>query len=57
LVLWAAKDDLGDLYGDPLEIWTAWADNLRGHSVDSGHHMAEEIPDELATELLTFLDS
>ena len=25
LFLWAAKDDLEDLYGDPLEIWRDWA--------------------------------
>jgi haloacetate dehalogenase len=51
LLLWAAKDDLEDLYGDPLEIWQAWADDLRGHSLDSGHHLAEEIPEELAAEI------
>ncbi len=55
LVLWAADDDLGDLYGDPLAIWRAWADDVRGHEVASGHHMAEEIPEKLATELRVFL--
>ena len=56
LVLWASRDDLGDLYGDPLEIWRAWADDLRGHEVDSGHHMAEEIPELLAAEIRAFVD-
>ena len=55
LVLWAADDDLGDLYGDPLEIWRAWAKDLRGHEVPSGHHLAEEIPELLAAELRSFL--
>jgi haloacetate dehalogenase len=55
LVLWASRDDLGELYGDPLEIWRAWTDDLRGHEVDSGHHMAEEIPEVLAAELGAFL--
>jgi haloacetate dehalogenase len=51
LVLWAARDDLGDLYGDPLEVWRPWAADLRGHAVDSGHHMAEEIPELLSAEI------
>jgi haloacetate dehalogenase len=55
LVLWALRDDLGELYGDPLEIWRAWTEDLRGHEVDSGHHMAEEIPEVLAAELGAFL--
>ena len=55
LVLWARDDDLGDLYGDPLEIWRAWAEDARGHEVPSGHHMAEEIPELLAKELRAFL--
>ena len=55
LVLWASRDDLGELYGDPLEVWRSWSHDLRGHEVSSGHHMAEEIPDVLATELRTFL--
>ena len=55
LVLWAADDDLGELYGDPLAIWRAWADDVRGHEVPSGHHMAEEIPEVLAGELRAFL--
>jgi haloacetate dehalogenase len=55
LVLWAAKDDMEELYGDPLEIWREWAGDLRGRSLDSGHHMAEEVPEELAAELRAFL--
>ncbi len=55
LVLWASRDDLADLYGDPLEIWRAWAEDLRGHEVESAHHMAEEIPDALVAELVAFL--
>lgn len=56
LVLWSEHDDLGELYGDPLEIWRDWASDLRGgHSIDSGHHMAEDAPDELARALVGFL--
>jgi haloacetate dehalogenase len=55
LLLWAAEDDLEDLYGDPLEIWRDWAADLRGRSIDCGHHIAEEAPEELAAELAAFL--
>ena len=41
LVLWAAKGILPKLY-DPLEVWRGWADDVRGHAIDSGHYMAEE---------------
>jgi haloacetate dehalogenase len=57
LVLWATRDDLGKLYGDPLDVWRNWSPNVQGHEVDSGHHMAEEIPDVLACELRAFLST
>jgi len=57
MVLWASRDDLGSLYGDPLEIWRAWAPDLRGEALESGHHMAEEIPRELAAKISDFVSS
>jgi haloacetate dehalogenase len=55
LVLWALQDDMELLYGDPLAVWRAWAHDLRGRGLPSGHHMAEEVPSLLAQELLQFL--
>jgi haloacetate dehalogenase len=43
-----------DLYGDPLAICRDWAGDVRGQSVDCGHHIAEEAPAELATHLIKF---
>ncbi|MBP3977338.1 alpha/beta fold hydrolase [Microbacterium sp. BLY] len=54
LVLWSERDDLADLHGDPLRIWQEWADDVRGHGIDSGHHMAEEAPGALAAALTGF---
>jgi len=54
LVLWSLRDDLEQLHGDPLAIWRAWADDVRGHGIDSGHHMAEEAPAALADALAGF---
>jgi haloacetate dehalogenase len=55
MLVWAARDDLEDLYGDPLAVWEEWADVLRGARLDCGHHMAEEQPEALAAELRAFL--
>jgi len=54
LFLWAAQDDMEDLYGDPLAIWRDWAEDIDGHSIDCGHHIAEEAPAELASDLAKF---
>jgi len=55
LCLWSLHDDLDALYGDVLGVWRPWAPNLRGHGINSGHHMAEEAPEELVEALLSFL--
>ena len=55
LVLWSTRDDLEDLYGDPLVIWRDWAIDVRGRGIDSGHHVAELAPEDLAVALLGFL--
>jgi haloacetate dehalogenase len=55
LVLWSTLDDLDELYGDPLDIWSSWADDVTGHGIHSPHHMAEQAPDDLVTALDAFL--
>jgi haloacetate dehalogenase len=53
LVAWSRHDDT-DRQGDPIEIWRAWAPDVRGAVIDSGHHMAEEAPEQLASTLRGF---
>lgn len=55
LVLWATHDDMEFLYGDPLDVWRSWTHTVRGAPIESGHHIAEDAPDELASALLDFL--
>jgi haloacetate dehalogenase len=56
LVLWSSRDDLEELFGDPRPIWADWTTDLRGGGpIDSGHHMAEDAPEELAAALVPFL--
>ena len=57
LCLWSSRDDLALLYGDVLAVWRPWTSDLRGHAIESGHHMAEEAPEALAQALLEFLTS
>lgn len=55
MLLEAELDDL-DLHGDPAAIWQPWlAQPLEHRVVGSGHHQAEEAPDEVAAALLEFL--
>jgi haloacetate dehalogenase len=52
-----SRDDLEELYGDPLAVWREWTVDVRGRGIDSDHHMAEDAPRELSEALLDFLCS
>jgi haloacetate dehalogenase len=47
--------DIEELFGGPLPIWKAWADDVRVVSIDSGPYIAEEKPDALVAALTDFL--
>lgn len=56
LVAWSIHDDMELLYGDPAAIWRGWCRQpVRSGRIDSGHHMAEENPGQLADTLISFL--
>ena len=55
LFLWATRDDLTDLYDDPVAIWRDRADDVSGLPIESGHHMAEEAPETVAAAIRDFL--
>jgi haloacetate dehalogenase len=55
LVVVAGKGDVEMLFGDPLAIWKAWAEDVRVVSIDSGPYIAEENPGALAEALTYFL--
>ncbi len=54
LVAWSKHDDLVGLYGDVVAVWDGWADDVRGVEIESGHHMAEEAPVQMAKTLRAF---
>jgi haloacetate dehalogenase len=56
LVLWARQEELERWY-DPIAIWRDWADDVRGTSINCGHYLAEEAPEETYTHLHEFFTS
>lgn len=54
-VLWSLNDDMETLYGNPADPWRDWTDKIILRcGIASGHHMAEEAPDEVAGKLKLF---
>jgi haloacetate dehalogenase len=53
LALWGQRGKLDKWY-DVLKVWREWADDVRGRSLPCGHYLAEEAPEETATELGAF---
>jgi len=53
LALWGSAGIPSET-GGPLPIWQAWARDVRGAPVDSGHFVCEEAPDATAAALLEF---
>jgi haloacetate dehalogenase len=53
LALWGAAGIPSETAG-PLDIWRAWAANVEGKPIDSGHFLAEENPQATAAALIEF---
>jgi len=54
LILWGARGKIEQWY-EPMEIWQHYCEgSLQGRSVDSGHYLAEEMPDVVVSEFLEF---
>jgi haloacetate dehalogenase len=55
LALWGEKGVVERLY-DVLEVWREYATDVRGRALPSGHYLSEERPEEVAEELVSFLE-
>jgi len=53
LALWG-KTGGASRNASPLEVWQRYASDLRGRELPCGHFLAEEMPDEVYTELRAF---
>jgi haloacetate dehalogenase len=56
LALWSGLGPVAQWY-QPLELWRAWCEDVRGGPVAAGHFLPEEAPDEIAGRLLEFLSA
>jgi haloacetate dehalogenase len=54
-VLWS-KDDILPGIGDPIAIWSKWADKVTGAAVNGGHFLMEESADEVLDQFSNHLN-
>jgi haloacetate dehalogenase len=57
LVLWSVRGALPRLYGDVLEAWRPWADQVTGRGLDATHFLVEDQPEQVVDELRTLLSA
>tara|TARA_B100000686_G_C16803998_1_gene988419 strand:- start:103 stop:972 length:870 start_codon:yes stop_codon:yes gene_type:complete len=55
LVLWGKKGTVEELY-NPIKVWNDWALNVRGNSLDCGHFLPEEKPEDTYNAIINFLE-
>ncbi len=55
MMLWSERDDMEQIYGNPLDVWRPWCPQITGHGIDSSHHIAENAPTQLTKSLQAFL--
>ncbi len=55
LALWAERGTVARFFGNVLDRWKEKAVDVRGKPMPSGHHIPEELPDEVLAELNSFL--
>ena len=53
LAFWAKRGVIETCF-DALKLWRLRANQVEGEALQSGHYMAEEIPDEVATRMIDF---
>ena len=54
LALWSATGYMGRTQ-DVLQVWRDYANDVRGHSLNCGHYLAEEMPEETYAAIREFL--
>ncbi len=55
LLLWSAGGALPRFYGDVLDVWRPWAGDVRGRGLDATHFLVEDLPAEVARELIALI--
>ncbi|AGZ44056.1 alpha/beta fold hydrolase [Actinoplanes friuliensis] len=55
LALWSANGALPRFYGDVLDVWRPWADDVTGQAMPASHFVVEDQPEATAEALTEFL--
>ena len=55
LALWSAGGALPRFYGDVLDVWRPWADDVTGRAMQTSHFVVEDEPEATAEALSAFL--
>ena len=53
LILWGRQGTIEELY-NPIKIWKKWASDVRGYSLDCGHFLPEEKPEDVIKAIQNF---
>jgi len=57
LAIWGVAGGVPAETDNPLATWREWATDVRGFGIDSGHYLAEEVPQPTAQALIDFFTS
>ncbi len=55
LILWGKNSLVGKNF-EPLSIWKSYVKNLSGKALSGGHYLPEEKPNQVASQILKFLE-
>ena len=55
LILWGKNSLVGKNF-EPLSIWKRYVKNLSGKAISGGHYLPEEKPNQVASQILKFLE-
>jgi haloacetate dehalogenase len=54
MVVWGTKSHSGRVYGDVVDIWRNYAEDVQGGPISCGHYVQEEAPRETLARLRDF---
>ncbi len=54
LALWGSNSAVGKRFADPLALWRARANDVRGEALPCGHYVNEEVPDQVFDWFMRF---
>jgi haloacetate dehalogenase len=54
LAIWGARSHTGTVWGDVLEVWRGYADDVTGGPIECGHYVPEEAPEDSYRWIMKF---